>query len=323
LDSAGLDKFFPASPALVVRLQDQARDFAKASKSASTRRAYARAWRDFEIWCAGMRAQSLPVEPDMFILYVTHLANKPRSVSTIQQTVVAVSEAHRLKGLKPPTADEKVRAVWAGIRRTKSVAPKQKAALSTIDLRKMLNVLPDGSRGCRDRAVLLLGFAGAFRRSEIAELDTRDISLTDDGLIVTLRRSKTDQEGEGRRIGIPFGLTTTTCPVLSLQHWLRERGTKDGPLFFEIDWDSQMTLRRMSGRAIARAVKRYGKAVGLDPTLLAGHSLRSGFATQAARNGASESAIMAQTGHRSSDMVRRYIRLGTLWHENAAKTLGL
>jgi integrase len=267
--------------------------------------------------------QSLPVEPDSFVIYLTHLAGKPRSVSTIQQMIVAISEAHRSKGFTPPTADPKVRAVWAGIRRTKSVAPNQKTALSTIDLRKMLDALPQSVRGCRDRAVLLLGFAGGFRRSEISALDQRDVAFSDDGVIVTIRRSKTDQEGEGRRVGIPFGSATTTCPIRSLQLWLEARGPEDGPLFFEVDWNHHVTRRRMSGRAIARAVKKYGKATGLDPSLLAGHSLRSGFATQAARNGASESAIMAQTGHRSNEMVRRYIRVGTIWHDNASTLLGL
>jgi integrase len=183
--------------------------------------------------------------------------------------------------------------------------------------------VPGTRVGLRDRALLLLGFAGAFRRSELVGLDVTDLELSSGGLVVTLRRAKTDQEGRSRRVGIPYGSSERTCPVRSLQAWLDSARISDGPVFRSLDKFQRVQNRRLSDKAVARIVKRRAAAVGLDPARYAGHSLRAGLATSAAAGGASERVIMAQAGHRSADMVRRYIRGGNLWRENAASLAGL
>ena len=175
----------------------------------------------------------------------------------------------------------------------------------------------------RDRALLLLGFAGAFRRSELIGLDRAAVALTTDGLVVTLRRSKTDPEGAGRKIGIPYGSHPETCPVRAFRAWLEASRITAGALFRPINRHAQLGTRRLSAYAVALIVKRYATAAGLNASEFAGHSLRSGLATSAAQAGASERAIMNQTGHRSLNMVRRYIREGSLFRENAAAVVGL
>ena len=187
----------------------------------------------------------------------------------------SISVAHQAAGLASPTADILVRSTWSGIRRANGVAQSAKTALLTDDIRAMVMTLPNTLLGRRDACLLLLGFASAVRRSELVALDVADVTETSDGLVMTITRSKTDQEGEGRQIGIPYGSTPTTCPVRTL------------------------------------------------PKLVAGHSLRSGMATSAARAGATEAQIMNQTGHKSLPVLRRYIRRGSLFHDNAAAKLGL
>jgi integrase len=187
----------------------------------------------------------------------------------------------------------------------------------------MIVGLPESLLGERDRALLLVCFAGAFRRSELVSLDVADVSFTRDGLVIRLRRSKTDQEGEGRTIGIPYGSRPMTCPVRALKEWLDFSGITAGPLFRPVNRHGQVLATRLSDRGVARVVQRAAAAAGLDPTDVAGHSLRAGLATSAAAAGVSERAIMAQTGHKSLPMVRRYIRDGSLFIENAAAGVGL
>jgi integrase len=213
--------------------------------------------------------------------------------------------------------------VLAGIRRAKGTAPDAKAPVLIGDLRAMVAALPAGLLGARDRALLLIGFAGAFRRSELVGLDVEDLTFSSDGLAVTLRRSKTDQEGAGRKIGIPYGSNPDTCPVRALQAWLDASVITAGPIFRSVNRHGQLQPGRLSDRAVALIVKRCVEAAGKDARKFAGHSLRAGLATAAAIGGASERSIMAQTGHRSVMMVRRYIRDGSLFRENAAARVGL
>jgi integrase len=191
----------------------------------------------------------------------------------------------------------------------------------------MLDRLPGTRVGLRDRALLLVGFAGAFRRAELVSLDVADLEFSSAGLTVTLRRSKTDQEGKSRRLGIPYGSSEATCPVRALQAWLETAHIQDGPIFRPLDRFQRVQPTRLSAERVALIVKRRAKAVGLDPARYAGHSLRAGLATTcAAAAGASERVIMSQTGHRSADMVRRYyyyIREGSLFAANPAAMVGL
>jgi integrase len=210
-----------------------------------------------------------------------------------------------------------------GIRRTKGVAPAQKSAALTDDIRAMVEATDSGLIGMRDRALILLGFAGAFRRSELVGLSVEDCEFGNDGLTVTLRRSKTDQTGAGRKIGVPYGSNPETCPVRTLQLWIEQVAITGGLLFRSITRHGQIRSGGLSGGDVARVVKKLAERAGLDPAKYAGHSLRAGHATSAAIAGASERSIMNQTGHRSVQMVRRYIRDGSLFRENSAGKLGL
>ena len=187
----------------------------------------------------------------------------------------------------------------------------------------MIDATDTGLIGARDRALVLLGFASAFRRSELVDLDVEDCAFGKDGLTVTLRRSKTDQDSAGRKIGIPYGANPETCPVRVVQSWLEQAGITTGPLFRSISRHGHVQPGRLSGIDVARTVKKLAERAGLDPAKYAGHSLRAGHATSAAIAGASERSIMNQTGHRSVQMVRRYIRDGNLFRENSAGKLGL
>jgi integrase len=191
------------------------------------------------------------------------------------------------------------------------------------DLKQIVAEIPDTLLGKRDRALLLVGFAGAFRRSELVALDMTDLEQTRDGLVVRIRRSKTDQEGEGRAVGIPRGSDRLTCPVAALASWCDAAGIESGPLFRRVNRHSHVLPNRLSAEAVAIVIKRYVTRLHFDPSAFSGHSLRAGLATSAAAAGKSERAIMNQTGHRNLTTVRRYIRDGNLFRENAADGIGL
>jgi site-specific recombinase XerD len=301
----------------------QARAYQAHAKAANTWRAYRTDWADFAGWCEQQGLTALPAAPTTVVLYLTALAQAGRKASTIQRRLSAISQFHQASGLASPTHSLHVRTVWAGIRRVHGTAAHGKAPAVTADLKVMLATLPDTLIGLRDRALLLLGFAGAFRRSELVALTVNDLAFTREGLVVTLRRSKTDQEGQGRQIGIPYGSHLETCPVRTLQAWLESAAITEGAVFRAINRHGQLQSGRLSDKAVALIVKRAAAAAGLDPSRYAGHSLRAGLATAAAAAGVSERAIMAQTGHRSVQMVRRYIREGSLFRENAVAQVGL
>jgi len=202
-------------------------------------------------------------------------------------------------------------------------AQTQKLPALTADIRAMVAATDAELIGVRDRALILLGFAGAFRRAEVVGLGLDDCVFSKDGLTVTLRRSKTDQNGEGRKIGVPYGSNPETCPVRSVQFWLEQAALTNGPLFRSINRHGRVQARRLSSADVARIVKKLAERAGLDAASYAGHSLRAGHATTAAIAGASERSIMNQTGHRSVQMVRRYIRDGSLFRENSGGKLGL
>jgi len=306
----------------LAEIADRASEFIQQSKAASTVRAYRADWTHFEAWCKAHGQSSLPATPEVVALYVTDLSQTHKT-ATITRRISAISQAHQIAGHETPTKSAKVRLVLAGIRRTKGTAQVGKTPVLVDDLRRMLTHLPNKLLGVRDRALLLIGFSGAFRRSELVALDVGDVAVTRDGLVVTIRRSKTDQEGEGRKIGIPYGSRLESCPVRSFVDWLSKSSITEGPLFRPIDRFGNMASIRLSAAAVGEIVKRYAAAAGLDARGFAGHSLRSGLATSAAMAGASERAIMNQTGHHSVNMVRKYIRDGSLFRENAVGVVGL
>lgn len=291
-------------------LHERVEGYAAASKSPATWRAYRTDWRHLEAWAVDVDVDPWPLRPHDLIAYLDHQATAGYAAATIGRRLSAIAQRHRGAGLIPPTEDPHVRTVWRGIRRTIGTAQRQVDPATTDVVRRMVDALPDTRRGVRDRAILLVGFAGAFRRSELAALDVEDLTFTDDGVKVRLRRSKTDQEGEGRNIGIPAGVHASTCPVRALTEWLDLSGHASGPVF------------GVCGHTVGRRVKAAAKAAGIEGDF-AGHSLRAGLATSAAAAGASERSIMRQTGHKSLPMVRRYIREGQVFVDNAAAAVGL
>jgi len=301
---------------------EQAREFARHSKAESTLRGYRADWRAFCSWCESHALCPLPAAPETVAGYIAECAERLK-VGTIQRRLNAIAEAHKATGLDSPTSVGMVRNTLKGIRRVLGTAARPKAPTLTDDIRAMVDATDAGLIGARDRALVLLGFAGAFRRSELVGLDVADCLFGKDGLTVTLRRSKTDQDGAGRKIGIPYGSNPETCPVRMVQAWLEHLGADAGPLFRSISRHGQMQPDRLSGIDVARVVKKLAERAGLDAAKFAGHSLRAGHATSAAIAGASERSIMNQTGHRSVQMVRRYIRDGSLFRENSAGKLGL
>ena len=308
------------APAL---LRDKARDYFRQAKAASTLASYARDWRHFTDWCGAQGLAGLPAHPETVALYLTGLAEF-RKVATLEKRLAALSQAHQYAGYPSPTQEILVRTVMAGIRRAKGTAQQGKKPIVTEDLRQLIAALPATLAGRRDAALLLLGFAGGFRRGELVSLDPADLRFPAEGLVVRLRRSKTDQEGEGREVGIPYGSTPATCPVRAVQAWLAELPPgSNGPLFRPVNRHGRILPSRLTGKSVALAVKRSAAAAGLDSTEVAGHSLRSGLATSAAAAGVPERAIMAQTGHRSLATLRKYIRSGSLFLENAAARVGL
>jgi site-specific recombinase XerD len=311
-----------AFPAALEETAAEAREYLAHAKAANTIRAYRSDWADFSGWCAERGFTSLPATPETVALYLTESARAVKT-STLQRRLSSISQAHQAAGHESPTRAYAVRMVWAGIRRTLGTAQEGVAPLVIEDLRNLVCVLPAGLAGARSRALLLLGFAGAFRRSELVSLDVEDLEWKRDGLAVTLRRSKTDQEGAGSLKGIPYGQHHATCPVRALKAWLADSGIEAGPLFRSIDRHGRMGAGRLSDKAVAGVIKRACEEAGLDPSRYSGHSLRAGLATSAGEAGVEERLIMKQTGHRSERMVRKYIRSGALFRENAAGKVGL
>jgi site-specific recombinase XerD len=307
---------------VIADLISRAREFAAASLAPNSRRAYEADLRHYRLWCQIRSVEAVPAAPQTIALYLASLSEKSKA-STIQRRLSAISRAHRDAMVDTPTSHPAVRKVMAGIRRVKGTAANAKAALMSGSLRRICAAMPSTILGIRDRALLLLGFVGALRRSELVSLNREDLNFEERGIVVRLNRSKTDQDGISRGIGIPRGRYPETCAVRSVETWLGAANIRSGALFRPINRHGVVLQRRLTDKAVARIVKRSAQLVGIDSNTVAGHSLRSGMATSAAAAGASERSIMTQTGHRSEAMVRRYIRHGSIWIENAASVLDL
>ena len=299
----------------------KAKAYKDCARAQHTKRSYSSDWADFSAWCVARGFDPLPAQPMTVILYVTDLAERCK-VSTITRRLSAISQAHKIAGHESPTVNVQVREVMKGLKREKGTAREKRTAILLEDIQAIVDHLPANLLGARDRALLLVGFAGAFRRSELAALDVDDIEFTDDGLVVTVRRSKTDQEGRGEKVGITYGSNLATCPVRSLKTWIEASGIATGPLFRSIDRHGRMH-DRLSAKAISGIVKRRVKAAGLDPAKYAAHSLRSGMATQADLNGVSLTDIKRQGRWRDDKTVRGYMQRTHLFQSNASAKLGL
>lgn len=304
----------------------RARNYARQSKSPNTLRAYDSDWRDFARFCQQEGRGSLPATPETVAFYLTWLIDtQQRKTATLTRRLSAISQAHQAAGYTPPTQDIAVRAVMAGIRRTHGVQATSKTALLPQALERLLAHLPAGTLlGLRDRALLLTGFAGGFRRSELVALRVEDLETVPGGLLVRIRKSKTDPDGAGQTIGIPHGRRAATCPVRALRAWTEAANIRAGFLFrATAPWTGQVLERGLESRRVATIIQNLAAQAGLDPKQFGGHSLRSGLATAAAGGGAPERAIMAQTRHKSLKQVRRYIQRGSALTDNAATYTGI
>ena len=281
------------------------------SLSDGTKRAYRADMADYRAW-----GGTLPSTPGMIAAYLAALAATHRP-STIARRLASLSKAHAALGSENPTKSEMVRATMRGIRRALGVAQREAKPILKEDLFAILEVMGSRLKDTRDKALLLIGFAGAFRRSELVALNCADIEHVRQGVVIHLRRSKTDQEGRGRKIGIPFG-RTRWCPVRYLSDWLTQSDINDGAIFRGINRHGHVGDQRLSGDAVSIIVKQRAEAAGFDPEGYSGHSLRAGLATSAAMAGVATWKIRRQTGHASDAMLSRYIRDGDIFTGNAA-----
>jgi site-specific recombinase XerD len=294
-------------------------DLAKAEKAASTRKAYGTDFRLFKEWCDAKGVSSLPASPETVAAFLAHEAGNGTKPSTLGRRVAAIRYAHKLAHLDTPTDSEAVKATLRGIRRTVGAAKVRKAPAVAAKVRAMVALAPDRLAGLRDRALLLLGFAGAFRRSELVALDVADIAETETGLLVSIRRSKTDQEGEGVTIAIAGG--DVACPTRALREWLDAAGIETGPIFRAINKAGRVAAERLTDRSVANIVKAYAELAGFDATTFSGHSLRSGFLTSAAANGASIFKMMDVSRHKSVDTLQGYLRDAELFKHHVGTGL--
>ena len=313
----------PSTVCAIDQQPSRAEAYARASRSPATKRAYTHDWQHFQTWCSNNQYSSLPATPETVANYLATLADQGRAVATLTRRIAAISQAHQLAGHPSPTRDERVRTVMKGIKRTIGVAQTQKAPATIEVLRVLIEHIGEGLLGTRNRALLLVGFAGAFRRSELVSLDVGDVVFMPAGMVITLRQSKTDQEKEGVKKAIPLGMFPATCPVRSLQQWMQTANITSGPIFRPLDRHGNIKQQRLTSQSVALVIKRYAALAKLQVTDFAGHSLRAGFATTAGAARVAERDIMRQTGHQSVQMVRRYIREGELFRDNAAGQVGL
>ncbi len=307
------------------RAEELAEEFFRAAKSENTVSAYESDLRDFATYCEDRGYGWLPATPATVTLYISELAVWGMKPSTLQRRLVAISQLHKRAGYPSPAQDERVKETFKGIKRTVGSMQEGAAPLLLGTLNMMLKPLDreQGPAAIRDRAILLFGLAGGFRRSEISSLRVEDLRFVEEGVVALLRRSKTDQEGEGHKVGVPYGEHLETCPVRSLKRWLAVLGREQGPLFCRIDRHGNLKEGGLTGQAITRMVKRRTQAAGLDPGPYSGHSLRAGFVTAASAGGAPDDKIMAQTDHRSLKTLFRYKRDTELFNNNAASYLGI
>lgn len=285
-------------------------DYLRASLSDNSRRSYRSDLTQFISW-----GGTIPASPELVATYLAAHADK-HAVATLSRRLVSISKAHTVQGLPTPTDTELVRATLRGIRRTHGSSQRQVAPAVKDDVLAMVASLT-GTKGTRDRALLLIGFAGAFRRSELVSLTLADIEQAQQGLIVTLQWSKTDQEGRGRRVAIPYA-RGAACPVLALQQWIAVAGITEGPIFRGVNRHGQVADAAITPQAVAMVVKERARAVGLNAANYSGHSLRAGLVTSAAQLGVSSWKIRQQTGHKSDAMLSRYIRDASLFVSNAS-----
>ena len=293
----------------------------KSSKANNTVRAYKSDFNDYTLFCVNNGFESMPSDPKIVSLYLTHLSTKEVKMSTLKRRLVSIGVVHRLKGHYLDTKHPSIIENIMGIKRRKGSNQKGKKPILISSLKEIINAIDNQKKEeikkLRDRSIILIGFSGGFRRNEIVSLDYEDLDFVPEGLKINLKRSKTDQLGEGSVKGLPYFENTKYCPVVSLQKWIEISKIKSGSLFRRFTKGSKLSENRLTDQTVALLIKKYLQLAGIDNKNYSGHSLRSGFATSAAESGAEERSIMAMTGHKSREMVRRYIKEANLFKNNA------
>lgn len=301
--------------------------FMDAAKSPATKRAYQTDWANFTAFCDRNELPSMPANPATVCAYITALAESGRKVSTITRQLTTISQAHRAFRQRSPTGDYDVIETLRGIKRTIGTKPKRAKALLWSDMVKVCRNIRPHFLGKRDKALLLVGWAGALRRSELVALDFSDIGFVEEGMIVNIGRSKTDQEGAGYEIGVPFAKDPACCPTASLKNWIETARIDTGPLFFAIGNGGKKFFydgserERFSPRGVNYVLARRLEKAGINPDGYSGHSLRAGFITTAAKARVPEHMIQSHTRHRSVTTLRGYIREGSLFNDNPASVI--
>ncbi len=291
------------------------RAYLAAEKSSSTRRAYKADWADFTTWCDRAGEMALPATPVSVAKYIAQLADGGRKVATIERRIAAIRSVHKAAGHEPPTNAEGVKAVMRGIRRTKGERQTKKAPATADLIAQLLGLFPAKLAGIRDRAIVLICFAAALRRSELVDLKVNDVDWRLKGIVLHIGRSKTDQEGHGASIPVPKG--SKLQPVAALSAWLEASGITEGSIFREVDRHGRLGDRALSGRSVARIVKRAIKALGLDEKLYSGHSMRAGFVTTSLENGQDLLKIMGITRHTDVNTLKEYDRRDSGFDDHA------
>ncbi len=292
----------------------------KNSKANNTLRAYKSDFKDFGAFCAKHGLNSLPTEPKIVSLYLTHLS-KNAKISTLRRRLVSINMVHKLKGHYLDTKHPIIVENLMGIRRAIGSIQKGKKPILINHLKLIINIINEQKTGeikkLRDKSLILIGFGGGFRRTELISIDHEDLEFAPEGLKITIKRSKTDQYGEGMIKGLPYFNNETYCPIMNLKKWLKISKIKSGPIFRRFSKGSLLTDKRLTDQSVVLLIKQYLNLAGIENKNFAGHSLRSGFATVAAEFGADERSIMAMTGHKTTEMVRRYIKETNIFKNNA------
>jgi integrase len=307
-------------PVSLQTIDEKAKQYMEKSLSNKTIKVYQQVWRDFKDWCQQHDLPSLPASPETIVRYITVLSenNKP---ATIKKKMAAISQAHKTLGFPSPVENELIRRTFRGIQKELGTKQTRKSPLLLEDLQEILEVVPDTKVGLRDRTVLIIGFVGAFRRSELATIRVEDLERTREGIIVHINGSKTDALSEGQQVSLPYGSNPTTCPIRTLERWLEVANITEGFIFPSFDPRSQSGY--INEKTIASIVKKYCKKIGLNPDLYSGHSTRAGFVTTSALKGIPERQIQRQTRHKNTSTLQKYIRPTKQFSDNAVVKLGL
>ena len=304
----------------VKKLHEETLENLKSSKANNTLRAYKSDYRDFGAFCAKHGFNSMPTEPKIVSLYLTHLSAISK-ISTLRRRLVSIGVVHKLKGHYLDTKHPVIIENLMGIKRKKGSIQTGKKPILINHLKQIINVINEEKiekiKKLRNKSLILIGFGGGFRRSELISIDYEDLDFVEEGVKITVKRSKTDQFGEGMIKGLPYFNNEKYCPVMNLRNWLTLSKIKTGPLFRRFAKGSILTSHRLTDQSVVLIIKYYLKLAGIENQNFSGHSLRSGFATAAAESGADERSIMAMTGHKTTQMVRRYIREANIFKNNA------